>query len=592
VLQGPFDRWARLNNVSDQRRPTGHVWGTIINWANAQNGYYTSNPDLLLSSGPPSFDVSTPEKRAANLAKCVEYLLLNINEYDRAGFDPSDGDTQSSDVVFGFANDVVDALRVHVPNAKLGLYAYAGHRAPASFPCPHLYVQVALGFNNLGIGYQALVEQWGDVAGEVALRGYGDIAAQDGWLPCNAGICQSQYFIGPYPGYMAAGANGINMETSANWCKNIVSHWHAVRYWKHADSTHAAVIAEMLPAIFENDPAVAELFNLWGDPASSLSDYLLAQSCAIVDSMAAAPHKLEFQRYMAFALRDRELLRFPDKGGPYMTALEQNLSWAHAIRNAGTIHTYAYSRQLANTNVTANGRGDLAFNANPYWQRFPVAATEQDYEALRDALAPRVERFPELQDETLVLVDVAPTGQAAALLTTASDYVTFGRVTFTYLGPGTVTVDYDEAFRETEVFSFGGGLHTFTIFFSAKTTWSGGTLFLNAFPNARMDPSTGGQRWAYIPKMAQGRVRLSSDSRLTLTDSVGRKDIKEARPPFTSGFADPQTLQPGVARVDNTNTRGTHAFGNINPYISPTPYKQLMPLALAKAEFPNLVVRA
>jgi hypothetical protein len=584
TLQTEYVRWATLNNVNDRRRPVGHTWGAIINWANAQNGYYTSNPGLLINNGT-SFELVEPVARAANLAKCVEWCRLNINEFQRCSFDPADGDTQSSEVVFGFANDVVAELRATThPQAMLGLYAYAGHRAPVAFPCPYLYVQVALGFNNLGIGYQALVQQWGAVAAEVALRGYGDIAAQDGWLPAYSGITRANFFIGEYPGYIASGANGINMETSGNWLKNMVSHWHALRYWKTGQGTHASALAEMLPALFNNDPAVLALYNLWGDPTTLLTDDLIYQSCQIIDQMQQ-PHRAEFRRYMTFVMRDRLLSSMgTTRDGVYMSRLEQNLRWVWAMEADGSVHSNAYSRQLANSNVTDNGRPDLNLGSSPHYRRFPAYSTDEDYIAHRDALARRVVRASVFSDTDLVEVTVAPTGQAAALLTPATDYTTLGIAVFVFIGPGTVTTDYLESFRATEVREFGPGMHTFSIAASATTSWVGGTLYLRAFPAVRLDPSLSGQRWAYVPRISRGRLRVSSESRLTLIDSVSRKDIAQNFAPFSSGMANPQTIVPGVARVDNINTRGTHVFGNLSPYVSPSPTVQLMPRALAARE--------
>jgi hypothetical protein len=590
VLEAEFPRWAILNNVADQRRPVGHTWGTLVNWANAQDGFYTNNPSYLKAGeSVATFELENPAARAANLAKCVEYLRTTINEFSRASFDPNDGDTQSSELVFGFANDVVNELRATThPQAQLGLYAYAGHRAPVAFACPYLYVQVALGFNSLGIGYKELVRQWGLVAGEVALRGYGDIAAQDGWLPFTAGICRSDA-MAPYTSYKANGADGINMETTGNWCKNLVAQYRAIRFWKTNTSTYQDVLADAVSSVYNNDAKASELFNLWGDPASALSDSLLYQSCQIIDQMQASTYKTSFQRYMTVILRERELSALGTlRDGYYMSKLEQNLRWAWSMANTGEIQSYAYVRQLANANVSNNSRPDLNFEASPHWMRFPTQPTVTEYSELRDKLRETAFRYAELLDTEVVVVDVAPTGAAASALT-ASDYYTLGTANFVFAGPGIVTVNFTTAYLDDLTLSFGVGLHTFSISDEALTAWTGGTLFLKAFPAVRLDSAlSGGARWAYLPKLSKGQVRVSSGSRLTLYDSVGRKDLKEARAPFTAGMADPQTLQAGVLQIDNTNTRGTHEFGNLNPYISPTPYKQLMPKALALREFPGL----
>jgi hypothetical protein len=591
--QAEFDRWRVLNNVADARRPAGHTWGSIINWANAQNGYYTNNPGLLITAGSPSFDVTTPASRAANLAKCCEYLRVYINEFQRASFDPNDGDTQSSELVFGFANDVVAELRATThPNAMLGVYAYAGHRAPVAFPCPHIYVQVALGFNNLGIGYQALVQQWGAVAAEVSLRGYGDIAAWDGWFPTNSGVTRRNFFFDEFPGYIASGATGINIETSAHWCKNIISHYHAIRFWKTGQGSHDAVLSEVLPAIYDNDAAVRALFEFWGDPRARPSAYVFAESCRLIDAMRDSAYKTEFQRYMTVILRDFELLKITARDGNYFTRLEQNLRWATALGNDGSMHAYAYSRQVSNSNTTTNGRPDLNFGNNPHWKRFPAHPSQSDYQREKDRISYAVGRPAAMMDEDLVVVAVAPTGAAAANLSSATDYTTLDVATFVFEGSGSVTVTYRDSFRPPLNLSFSGGLNEFTIYFSATTTWDGGTLYLKNYPSVTLEPSVSGQRWAYVPRIVRGRLLLSSSARLTVIDSVGRKDVKENFAPFSAGMANPQTIVPGVCRIDNINTRGVHQFGNLNPYISPSPTVQLMPRALAVREALSFVEAA
>ena len=581
ILEDEFTRWATLNNVADKRRPVGHAWSAIISWAAS---YYAANPSYLINGGT-SFELSEPTARAANMAKCVEWVLLNINEWGRCHFDPADGDTQDTDTVFAFANDVVDQVRQTVPNARLGLYAYAGHRAPASFPCPNLYVQVALGFNDLGLGYQELVRQWGLVVPEIALRAYGDIAAQDGWYPAYSTVTNSAYYQSQYPGFVSNGANGVNMETSGNWTKNAPGMMNAIRFWKTGTTTYADVLADMVPAIYGNDPKVTELFNLWGDPYAALSDYLLRDSCRIVDAMQDAPYKVEFQQYITVILRDRALAKMTTRDGTYMTALEQNLRWAWGIRNTGGLHSYAYTRQLANSNVTDNGRPDLNFASNPHWSRYPIAPSAQDYQASKAHLAILDNRWVGLDDQNLVEVDVSPTGQAAALLTPATDFTTLGVARFKFVGPGTVTVNYSASYLQDQVHVFRAGIHDVVAAGDAVTSWTDGRLYLVAFPQVRLDPSAApGFRWAYLPRMSRGRVLLSSGSRITLTDAIGRKDISQNLPPFGPGMASPQSIRPGVLRVDNINTRGTHSLGNLNPFVSPLPGKQLMPRALAIRE--------
>lgn len=594
--------WQILNCIDDRRRPVGHAWGSIINAINDEDSFFTRNPTYTIlhgGTGPAAFNLElTGTERAALIARIVQYLAENLNDFDRLNFDPEDGDLYPTDPIVDFCNEVVTELRAINPNAMLGIYAYAAHREPPTNPCPYLYVQVALGFNDLGIGYQEMVRLWGEKAGEIALRGYGDIAAWNGYLLCNSGISRSGFVRSEYPGYIAGGANSLNMETSGNWVKNIVSHYHLIRFCKTGQGTYESVLAEIVDTVFDGDEKVAELFTFWGDKINAFNVFSLEKSMQIVNAMQPGAYQDRFRKYLCICYYHYDLTPEHTLNGAfnadwsenqqavYWRKLEANLRRAQALGETGHFHGYGYIRRLANANPLRNGRPDLRFNAKPHWQRFPALPTLADYDAAFAAVTalaarPAVLRYDSLDD--LVIVDTAPQGQAAVNDGDAVDFVTDGPASFVFSGPGTVTVTSAEPWRADEMFDFGVGLHEFTVDGLVSTSWSSGVMFLSGYPLVRLDPPThpipkgGGHRWMYNPKIIEGEARWHSDVRLTVHDSQGRIDVTDA---------EAKQVGAGVLRVDFINTRGTHYLTDCNPFFSSSAFKMLMPKALAKAEFP------
>lgn len=589
TMDALFVRWQTLNCCRDSRRPVGHAWPAIINAIEAADGFFTTNPTYMtgtVGSASNSFNLNlTGADRTALINRIAAHLVSILNANNRAAFDPQDGSSWTSEQVWGFGNEVVARVRDTAPNALLGIYAYAGHRAPVTFQCPHLYVQVALGFNDLGIGYPALVEAWGEVVPEVSLRGYGIIAAQNEWGPFEGGIL-ARNSLRDYPSFRDSGANGISMETTAHWTPGIIGHYRALRYWRDGVTTYEQVLADAVSKIYNNDSRVTELFMYWSEPGVGEFNTTLRRSCDIIAAMPDSEYKTEFQRYMSWLMRHRRLTANTTIHSPtYFVRLEQNLRWAKGMEQLGNLHYYAYARQLANNNTDANGRPDLSFDANAHWFRFPTLPTEADFQSLHAEYIRIADRPSELDDTTLVLATVTPDTSEPADLLGATSYLTRGAATFFFVGPGTVTTNYIlDRFTDTTT-EYGAGLHEFTIFADATTTFSTGMLFLKAFPIVRMDAASGGgRRFLYIPRSVRGRVELTSGSRITIFDATGRFDVSRNVPPFLAGFHNPQRLRAGQLRIDNTNTSGFHQFGNVNPFISPSPYRMLMTQALAVKE--------
>lgn len=608
LAEAEHARWKILNCIDDRRRPVGHAWGSIINAIEAQDGFFMSNPSTVIrheGNGPIAFNLGLRgAEREKMVNRIAAYLAQNLNEEGRHRFDPEDGDKYSTDEVVDFSNEVVARIRETVPDALLGIYAYAGHRAPPTRPCPHLYVQVALGFDDLGIGYAEMVRRWVEKAGEVALRGYGDIAAWSGFLPCRLAIDRNNYFSDQFKDYLEGGADSLNMETSGNWLKNIVSHYLLIRFARTGDTDYSNLVEEIVERSFEGDPKVGELFEYWGRPENRFNQFTLLRSMQIVNGMRESDYKERYEQYLNFCFRHWDLTPNhaangvmkpdtpPDQMAVYFSRLEENLRRSRALGESGYLHSYGYSRRLANANVINNGRPDLAFSQNPHWMRFPKLSSHSEYLSAFETLSlasHRPAQFDQSDIADLVLVETAPSGAAASQDGDAVDFVTRGPAKFIFAGPGSVIVTYEEAWRGSQTLEFGPGLHSFLIARRAITRWNRGYLFLSGFPEVRLDPPPTqttkgeGHRWAYIPRLTDGAQNITSGSRLTIFDAEGRKDIMKVAVP---------DIVPGVVRVDKTLTRGTHQLITANPYFSCSAYKMLMPRKLAEAEFPDgLTVR-
>jgi hypothetical protein len=594
-LQADYDLWRQLMCFDDTRRPVGHAWPSIINAIDAQDGFFTNNPTYIIGTpgvGQPSFNLDlTGVDRESLVTRVAHHIAPRLNAQKRHSIDPNDGSTWSSDQVFGFANEVADVVAQTEPDVMLGLYGYAGHRTPVSFQCPRLYVDIARGFNDLGIGYLAMGKRWSQVVPEFGLRCYGDIAAWEGYLrhiPAS--------YLDEFAEHAADGAVGISMETSGNWVKNLIAKQHWARHWRDGATTYQDVLSDAVDKLYEGDSRVADLFTFWAGLGNTSGVFSQIQAAKIVEAMPDTQYRSEFEHYLTIALAHERLhgSLVEKNSGPYFTGLERNLRASKAMEASSSFHHMAYARRVANANTSLNGRPDLSFNANAHWDRFPQAYDQADFlEALALAESSLVQRPDELLDEDLIVVDTQPY-PGATQTTPSTAFETQGIATFVFMGPGTVTVDYLSAAKADDVLTFGTGLHQFTISQAAITAWAGGVLFLSMFPSTRMEPVTGNgndgrHRWAYVPKIVAGKASAKSGSRIRFVSADGNLNVKEAEPPFSSGFDDPRRLPAGIVRVDNVNTRGTHRLTNLNPYVSSTPYKMLMPFDLAKREFPNMI---
>lgn len=343
-LQVAFERWRQLNAVADKQWPAGHIWPGVIA---ANKALYEKNPQLLRDER--TFELDDPDAYRRNVALSAAFLAERLNPAGRHAFDPTDGDRYPSETIYRFALDVVNQVRKTVPNAQLGVYAYAGHRLPVDFKLPGIYIQVALGFNRTGLSYQDLVERHASVADVIMLREYFDVEAWFKSLPVGNRRNQRDYYDVNYPPFFKSGVSVVNGEFNENWLANIVSTAYAIRYLKDGEADYKAILSEIVDQVFAGDPAVAELYLLWSRPGSKFDETVLRTSFEIVARMRGGWHAQAFRDYLVIALKIYRLGAKSQAG--YVERLADLMSNVHAVTDRGWIHSYALQRRLANGNV-------------------------------------------------------------------------------------------------------------------------------------------------------------------------------------------------------------------------------------------------
>ena len=366
---------------------------------------------------------------------------------------------------------------------------------------------------------------------------------------------------------------------------------YGIRKLKTGFYTYEEALDDVMADIFDDDQAVRSLYEYWSNPGQTYHKWGLRQSFDIVASMADGWYKTYFEQLLVILY---EYLYLPEKGDgsesdPYRAAITSLLSKVTAVRDHDITHSYAWVRQQANTNL--DEYPDIRWGAipEPDWFANPIAPTHYEFTAYHTAIAADTIREDVLDSNDLILmVGITP---KVAETTPATKYQTIGIANFLFIGPGTLAFVEGTNGTPTEggktvSKTFGAGMHYVSIDGDYITSWSGGLLFLDTFPQVRKDPDgTGKAHWLYVPSRMDGRVDIESDVRIRLFDQNGMTEIYD--------YSDPDAaadLGPGQIKVDNANTRGTFYNIGANRYMSPHPEIALLPRTIAEEDFPSRVV--
>lgn len=596
LLNDAHSKWEILNGLFTMPWPAGHRWGNVIS-NNIE--YFRENPDFI-KGGYASIDTESGSSAHFDLVGlvdsglterydelvhiCAAHLLWDgLNEWNRTNFDPSDSDSNPSDYVFPFTKAVAEAVRAGteaiadipaqagVPEAMLGLYAYAGHRLPPTLSvAPEVYTQVALAFNSTNLSFEELVTQHGAKAAAVLLREYWDTEVWSMSQPFEQIV--SKNYNNMYSSYQAAGAIGVNAEYAANWLVNLVGVRHFQRQCKTGTYSYEEALDDVLENLFDNEPTVRELYEFWSVPTQRYNLFNLRYSFDRVNAMPDSWYKTYYQYALTILA---ELHYLPDQiplleqtpADPFPAAFSSMMAHVTAVRELDIMHSYAFMRQQANSAVSKNypqlkwpSSSSVPLANVPDWHTNSYLPTEADFDSWYAILLADTVREEILDTDNYAIVRGVPSGSTA----TRTDKINVTAAALLYVGPGELTVTKSGIPTATK---FGPGLHH--IGTSGTITWSGGLLFVDTFPKVRKDPLDGmtGKNWfLYVQNSIAGIVTMRAGSRWRFIDESGQFDLL----PVTSGsYVSPANLGPGQVRVEEGNTRGDFFNDSANRYLSP-----------------------
>lgn len=638
TVEAETTRFYDLVGWRHQPYPSGHRQQSVTQ---AFPQFFNANPHLLVDApGFPnatvtdksnSFALATmsPTEKdtvatlaAAYLLKAGQSTSSSLYLYHRTEYDASDGDPNTSDDYFAHAVLVCQKVRAGtaalntygfgshtefnsytayagVSDAELGVYAYAGHKQKPSFDVrPYIYVGVALGFSDPATWLPKMVAHNGNSV-TVLARAYMGTHTWTNGQPLIDFACKDNY-TDMYDGfYTSGGCRGVQAgDGNGNWLIGLVANRMCNMKWRTGSYTYAQALADVVGDLFNDDPAVTELYEYWGTPSETIHRYSLYNSMLIVDQMVDGWYKTYFEQQL---LINYQFMFLPTKptsgwavGDAYDLALTQLMKDVVSLTRDQVVHSYAYLRRLCASNVDTE-YPHLQFGnlSAPYYTN-TTKPTHARYIAARDALAPLVARADDLDSDDLILMhNLTPldgsTGTSTGVRTLD------GRSVVRYIGPGSLVTSGTVATEDDE-----GNVITTTVDGDPVTystgsnllqangdfvyTWTGGRFFVSAFPRVRIEQSNlpaKGNLWGYIPGRCAGSVKGETEGYIRIHDNNGMFEINST---IASDNATMNNLGPGQVRWDQAST-GFGMLTNFNIWLSTDATKALIPRAIAEEDF-------
>lgn len=649
TLAANYTKWATLNACFTDPFPAGHRWAGVIT-DNA--AFFAANPQLtrvMSGSGVTTFalDTLTPGSTDYNnlVELCAAHLLSQTtswNSANRTHFDPVDGDNNISDHVYPFSKAVVDRVRAGTnpigthpartgrPTASIGVYAYAGHRPPPSQPFgPGVYVLVADSFIPEGYTFAGLVAEYQLLCDFVGSRSYIDTMLWSYSRP-HIMYTMKEGYLDTIDAYYDMGIRGINTEFSANWLVNIVGTRAILRRLRYGTGTYTDALNEVMADVFDDDPAVRDLYELWSTTYETYHQWNLEKAFGHVNAMATSWYKTYFKHllvilYEFLTLPSTKVAHVaPDQtitpGDTYPAKASKLFAHVTAVRDLDITHSYAWLRRLARTvtggdanayfypwltmyankTTAQGGYSNLGWTITqrPDWWRNPYLPTDQDFTDYWTALQASVSRDDEQDDPDLVVLNNVPSTISGA---DATRFSIKGNAEFIFVGPGTVTysgVAYETDEDGTSIQvpvdpvtePYGAGKWSIRLQGDYLVSNTGGELFLVYFPDVRKDPITGENPcWGYHPVSADGAFNAYANSNMRIAALVNGVQTTINITPTT----DPSVfsgIDPGVFMVENGNTSGTAGIANSNKYLSLKKNTHLVPRSFAAQAFVSTTI--
>lgn len=438
------DRWQILTAMGiTSAFPAGHRWDGIIESTTAASGMsmsnrawftanpkYVANPEAIGGSGNPTFqlDGSLTSEEYNILVDVVAASLLRdtsaINEFNRTHFDNEDGSPWDSTTTFGFAKDVVNrcwigtsGLGNHPPRAgnpdlQLGIYAYANHRTPpVAGDYSGVYALIAVGFSKAGYPtYVDLVKAHANRYDFMGIRDYTCVQLWMGGKPFSSSI-ERPGILDVYDEYKSVGADGCSSENQWYPAMNLVGMTAIQRKLRTGVSDWAGALDDVVNLVYNGDPAVRELYELFADPIQKFHIWNLKKILDIVESMEEGWYKDAYKHCIVIW---HELETIPAQlapghidhqtaSDPYFVHCTKMMKHVWAMRNMHMLDCYPIVRQYMNGAV------------DPEYPQLRWANTWYNYDA-KTANFTVGETFPGIAGTTAVIREVIDNGSTGTLI--------------------------------------------------------------------------------------------------------------------------------------------------------------------------------
>lgn len=291
--------WARRNRMASSRGINcGHAWQTII----ADNkAVFDAHPEYRALTGGKRQGEQLCVSNLALQKLATDWALAQLRQnpsLDMVSMEPSDGYGQCeceeckklgsiSNRVFGLANVVAKAVNKEFPGKMVGLYAYAEHCEPPSFPLePNVYVQSTVGFITGRYTFDELVQLWPKVSKNMGFYLYFSVYYWD-WdmLPGGTGG-NVPWMRREIPRLAAAGATSFDAESGNNWGPHGRGYYVANRLMWNPKVDVDALLKDFYAKAFGPAAAVMQRYYERLDPGNKplMSENLLAAAFRDLDA--------------------------------------------------------------------------------------------------------------------------------------------------------------------------------------------------------------------------------------------------------------------------------------------------------------------
>ena len=544
-LQFDLDRWYKLTGMHSKYEPVGHAWRNIklrlSRIGRCPDGLFDG--DTLNLEHPLAVDLVVEDR----VALLREQRAGDPDAY-MVSIEASDGDQNSSDKFFAWANAVAQGCKAEIPDMWCGCYAYAGHRNPPSFAvADNLHVQVTTGFSTGDYAdYDGLIAAWQKVCGRVGLREYVDVQSWFHSYPGQAQAVSPTYWNNTLSRRNESGINIWAAETTGNWICNLYGTQCLVELLLTGECDPERVADELRDQVFGGNQAARDLYTYWATKPA-LNPFLFRTSYDYVSEIDSDDLRdavmLAWDRYNVG--EDTSTYGSDE----YVDLLEKTAT----IMPRDTVHSYAMQRRIAN-NAIINRYPDLWMFADPLpgWYFAGTEFTDEEFQSEHEQLREMTD-VPESPSEFRLM----PTGEPFAV---APYFVARKPALVHVIGPlnlhlGEQVVAYDE------------GCHRVTLQPGVRLEYcrGEGSAAIDVHPERGTDLGAiaGGHAWFWANNET---VKVDGNPRFTV-NVPARYDCTPATRDKGLAYTTVPGVQGNIVQVNGPNLRGVVSIWSDPPLI-------------------------